>query len=248
MPCTFDRSEHTATITFGSPTHNALSSELLHQLTQRIHSLDHEPSVKGILLKSEGDRTFCAGADLNELLLLQDEVSATAFFSKFAQLILAIRNSPHLILCSVQGKAIGGAVGIIAAADYVIATDQAQVRLSELINGIGPFVVGPAIERKMGLAALQHMALSPGEWQSASFALQNGLYDKTVAGIPALDQAVTNKLQEWSTYSIKAMQEIKRMLWFSSPSWDTLLMERSAISGQLIMTKESRAALLSLKS
>lgn len=248
MPCTLDRSGHIATITFGSPAHNALSAELLYQITQYILVLKDDPFIKAILLSSEGERTFCAGADLAELKNIQDEVHGAAFFYGFAQLILAMRQSPHLILSRVQGKAIGGAVGIIAASDYVIASEMSQIRLSELIIGIGPFVVGPAIERKMGIAAFNQMTLSPKEWYDARFALTHGLFNKVTKDINSLDHLIDEKLTEWSGYSTIALQEIKKMLWSSTPSWDVLFSERAAMSGRLIMTAESKAALSALKS
>lgn len=247
MPCTLDRSATIATITFGSAVHNALSSELLVQIRHQLIVLDEDQSIKTIVLKSEGDRTFCAGADLTELLSIDSVEMGTAFFFHFAELILAIRKSPHLVLCRVQGKAIGGALGIIAASDYVIATAQAQIRLSELINGIGPFVVGPAIERKMGLSGFTYMTLTPADFHSASYALHHGLYNEVTEDVSALNLSVDRTLKEWSGYSTKALKEIKQMFWSSTPSWDELLKMRSAISGKLIMTEESKAALKKLK-
>ncbi|MEO5581534.1 MAG: enoyl-CoA hydratase/isomerase family protein [Saprospiraceae bacterium] len=247
MPCTLDRSANIATITFGSAAHNALSSELLVQIRHQLIALDEDQSIKIIVLKSEGDRTFCAGADLNELLSIENVEMGIAFFLHFAELIIAIRKSPHIVLCRVQGKAIGGAVGIVAASDYVIATAQAQIRLSELINGIGPFVVGPAIERKMGLSAFSYMTLTPADWHSAAYALHHGLYNEVTNDISSLNLSVDRKLKEWSGYSTKALKEIKHMFWSTTPLWDELLKERSAISGKLIMSDESKAALKKLK-
>ena len=138
-------------------------------------------------------------------------------------------------------------MGIIAASDYVIATAQAQIRLSELINGIGPFVVGPAIERKMGISGITYLTLSPADWHSASYALHHGLYNEVTDDISSLNLTVDRKLKEWSSYSSKALKEIKRMFWSSTPAWDELLKERSAISGKLIISDESKAALRKLK-
>lgn len=244
---TLYRSATRATIEFGSPAHNALSSSLLDQWITHIQSVQHDPTLKTILIKSQGDRTFCAGADLTELLNIDSEEKGAAFFNQFARLLLAIRNSPHLVLCRVQGKAIGGAVGIIAASDYVIASESAQIRLSELANGIGPFVVGPAIERKMGLAAFNHMTLSPEEWHIASYAQQHGLFDEVRSEIHDLDEAVEQKLKSLDAYSRPALQDIKRMMWSSTPDWENLLKERAAISGRLVMTQEARTALGRLK-
>lgn len=247
MACNLERTNQIAIITFGSIAHNALSSALLDQLIHHITGLNDDPLLNAIVIRSEGDRTFCAGADLSELMNIQDVKSGVAFFYKFAQLILAIRKSPHLVLCRVQGKAIGGAVGVIAASDFVIASEYAQVRLSELINGIGPFVVGPAIERKMGIASFQEMALSPALWQDASYSHHHGLFNMITADSQALDLAVENKINEWSAYSTQAMREIKRMLWSTTPAWDDLLKLRADISGRLIVSEEARAALSKLR-
>lgn len=244
---TITRTSEIATIEFGSPAHNALSSDLIDQLITHIQSVQSDTTLKVILLKSQGDRTFCAGADLTELLNIDNELSGKTFFNQFARLILAIRHSPHLILCRVQGKAIGGAVGIIAAADYVIATEAAQLRLSELINGIGPFVVGPAIERKMGSGAFNHMTLSPALWHGPAYGVQHSLFNEIKSDIPSLDLAVDHKLKEWASYSKPAMKEIKRMMWSSTPDWDLLLADRAATSGRLVMSAEARVALGRLK-
>ncbi len=240
---TFTRTPTIATIEFGSPAHNALSSRMLDELIEHIKSLQDDPTLKAIVIQSQGDRTFCAGADLTELLAIDSEEGGKSFFNQFAQLILAIRHCPYLILCSVQGKAIGGALGMIAASDYVIATATTQIRLSELINGIGPFVVGPAIERKMGIAAFNHMTLSPAAWHTAAYALQWGLFNEVSTDITSMHRAVQDKINEWSSYSSPAMREIKQMMWASTPRWDDLLLERASISGRLVMTKEAREAL-----
>ncbi|MBK8511012.1 MAG: enoyl-CoA hydratase/isomerase family protein [Saprospiraceae bacterium] len=245
--CNLTRTPAVATLEFSSPVHNAMSSTMLDQMADHIQSLDQDPTLKMILIQSAGDKTFCAGANLQELLAIEDEASGTAFFYRFARLILIMRASPHLILCRVQGKTIGGGLGIIAAADFVIASESAQLRLSELLNGIGPFVVGPAIERKIGVAAFGHMSLSPNQWMPASRAETNGLYDEVTPDLPALDQAISDKLEEWSGYSRQALQGIKRMLWSGSPDWQELLQARAAISGHLIMTSEARTALGKLR-
>lgn len=245
--CKLTRTPSVATLVFSSPAHNAMSSAMLDQMAAHIQSLEQDPTIKMISIQSTGDKTFCAGANLQELLAIEDEASAFSFFYRFARLILVMRASPHLIVCRVQGKTIGGGLGIIAAADYVIASESAQLRLSELLNGIGPFVVGPAIERKIGVAAFGHMALSPNQWIPASQAERNGLFDEVTPDIPTLEQAITHKLEEWSGYSRQALQEIKRMLWSDTPDWEELLRARAAISGRLVMSSEARTALGKLR-
>lgn len=245
--CSIENKTNLAILTFGSEAQNALSSDLLNLLINHVQRLDTDESIKMILIHSNGDKTFCAGADLNELLALTNRDSATEFFTQFAKLILAIRQSPHTILVRVQGKAVGGALGMIAAADYVIASEKAQIRLSELINGIGPFVVGPAIERKIGLAAFNHMTLNPAQWFDADWSKSKNLFNETAPDIEKLDEILFKKIQEFSSYSTKALREIKAMMWQNTPYWDELLKQRAAISGRLILTQESKNALEKLK-
>lgn len=243
--CNLEKKYDHAILSFGSDKQNALSSDLLIQIIEKIQSLDSDENLKLIVLQSSGEKTFCAGADLSELLSIGTEPDGTAFFSLFARLSLAIRKSPHIILVKVQGKAVGGAVGIIAAADYAIVSEATQFRLSELINGIGPFVVGPAIIRKMGLSAFNHMTLNPGKWFTASWALEKNLINEITA--EPLDIVVSNKINEITGYSTKALREIKKMMWSGEPAWDELIYSRAAISGKLIVTDESKMALTRLK-
>jgi methylglutaconyl-CoA hydratase len=243
--CTLEIKRDHAILSFGSDKQNALSTDLLNQLIEKIQSLDNNESIKLIVLHSSGEKTFCAGADLHELLSIASEQEGTAFFSLFARLILALRKSPHLVLVKVQGKAVGGALGIIAAADYAIASQDAQLRLSELINGIGPFVVGPAIVRKTGVAAFNQMTLNPGKWFDANWAIEKNLFNEIVA--EQIDQAVLNKVNEIIGYNIPALREIKKMMWSAEPSWDELVYLRAAISGRLIVTYEAKTALAKIK-
>lgn len=235
-----------AQVVFGSPSHNAMSSGLLKQLADEINALENK-DLRVIWLSSQGDKTFCAGADLYELLSLKDETTSTDFFHQFGKLNLALKQSPHLILTSVQGKAIGGAVGIIAASDYVIASDQASIRLSELINGIGPFVVGPFIERKIGIAHFNHLTLNPVNWYDAAWCLQKGLYNEVYDSKERLNAAISKKINELSQYSPKALKEIKQMMWDAHDDWNSLIQNRARISGKLILTAESKAALDKLR-
>lgn len=242
--CKVDTQSHHATISFGSSAHNALPSALLEDLINAIQSFDQDDSIKIILIKSEGEKTFCAGADLNELLALDHIDHATNYFYGFARLILAIRNSPHLVITAVQGRAVGGGLGMIAASDYTIGVERAQVRLSELINGIGPFVIGPALERKIGLAAFNHMTLNPAVWFDADWSKNHGLYNEITSD---LNTRIEEKINELSGYSNKALRDIKKMMWEQTPSWVDLLRSRAKTSGRLILTEESKEALRRLK-
>jgi len=241
--CTLEYSNQLATLEFGSAAHNALPSQVLEQMTNHLIQIKQRPDVKTVLIKSQGERSFCAGADLNELMNLQDEKQAKNFFFRFARVIMAMRSCPQIVIARVQGKAVGGALGLIAAADLAFATDQASIRLSELSNGIGPFVVGPAIERKTGLSSFNHLALNPASWFAASWAMEHGLFNEVFHITEAMDERIAAKIDELQKYSGEAMRELKKMMWSDTPEWNDLLEKRSAISGTLVMTKESKDAI-----
>ena len=234
-------------IEFFHPAGNSLPGTLLTQLVTQINAANKErPNV--ILLKSAGDRTFCAGASFDELMSIKDEKEGLLFFSGFANVINAIRKSNKLVLTRVQGKAVGGGVGLIAASDHVIATRFASIRLSELAVGIGPFVIGPAVERKAGLSAFTKMSLTPDEWQTAEWAKQHNLLQEVFDSIDQVDQYIESLIQRWNSYSPDAMAELKKIFWEGTQHWDTLLSERAAISGKLVLSEFTRQAIAKFKS
>ena len=234
-------------IEFYHPSGNSLPGSLLAQLVRAINDAGNEkPNV--ILLKSHGERTFCAGASFDELSSIGDEATGLKFFSGFANVINAIRKSSKIVLTRVQGKAVGGGVGIMAASDYVIASKYASVRLSELAVGIGPFVIGPAVERKIGLSAFAKMALTPDEWQTAEWALQRDLVQEVFEDVKQVDEYIDFLIAKWNTYSPDAMDELKKVLWKGTEDWDNLLAERAAISGRLVLSEFTKEAINSFKS
>ncbi|MCB0603759.1 MAG: enoyl-CoA hydratase/isomerase family protein [Saprospiraceae bacterium] len=234
-------------IEFFHPAGNSLPATLLTQLVTQINAANKErPNV--ILLKSAGDRTFCAGASFDELMSIKDEKEGLLFFSGFANVINAIRKSNKIVLTRVQGKAVGGGVGLIAASDHVIATRFASIRLSELAVGIGPFVIGPAVERKAGLSAFTKMSLTPDEWQTAEWAKQHNLLQEVFDTIDQVDQYIESLIQRWNSYSPDAMAELKKIFWEGTQHWDTLLSERAAISGKLVLSEFTRQAIAKFKS
>jgi len=246
--CTVNYSDQLATIEFGSPAHNALSGHILAKLFDHLQQITQNAAIRLILIKSQGEKSFSAGADLTELIRIEDEESGKQFFMQFARIILAIRSCPQIVITRVQGKAVGGALGLVAVSDLVYATDQASIRLSELINGIGPFVIGPPIERKTGLAHFNHLALNPATWLKASRARELGLYNEVFPTPEAMDQAINAKIEELQAYSSSAREQIKLMMWSGIPDWENLLEERAAISGRLVMTDEAKGALRRLMS
>jgi methylglutaconyl-CoA hydratase len=235
------------TISFFHPAHNSLPGALLTQLAQAITHAGQQDITKVIILKSEGERTFCAGASFDELIAIRDEAQGLTFFSGFAHVINACRTSPKIVVGRVQGKAIGGGVGVAAATDYCFATTQAAVKLSELVVGIGPFVVGPIVERKIGVAAYAQLALDAAEFRSAAWAQERGLYAEVLETTEALDAAVQAFAVKLAGYNPEALTELKRVIWAGTDHWDTLLTERAAISGRLVLSEFSRQAIQQFK-
>lgn len=230
-------------ISFHHPAHNSMPSPLLQILSETIHQASQDPSAKVILLKSAGDRTFCAGASFDELAAIEDLATGKRFFMGFAKVINAIRKSPKLVIGRIQGKAVGGGVGLAAACDYCIATQDAAVKLSELAIGIGPFVVGPAVERKIGKSAFSQMAINATAWYSAHWAMERGLFANVYPSIAEMDQGIQALAHQLAQSSPEAMQELKGIFWEGTSHWDQLLEERAAISGRLILSDFAKQAI-----
>ncbi|OXB09525.1 enoyl-CoA hydratase [Flavobacterium plurextorum] len=235
-----------ATVQFGHPASNSFPRELLNKLTLEINSLSRNDSVSLIILKSEGQKAFCSGASFDELLQVENEEQGTEFFSGFAHLLNAMRSCSKLIVGRVQGKAVGGGVGIIAACDYVFATPQSDIKLSELAIGIGPFVIEPAVSRKIGKTAMTAMTLAAHEWKSADWAFQKGLYSVLIDS-ENLDKEVENFAQKLSSYNPEALHEMKKIIWENTENWESLLFERAAITGKLVLSDFTRNALMQFK-
>lgn len=236
-----------ATVTFGHPASNSFPSELLQRLTAEIRGLSANSLVHVIVLKSEGSKAFCAGASFDELLKVENEHEGKLFFSGFAHLINAMKNCTKIIVGRVQGKAVGGGVGIIAACDYVFATQNSAVKLSELAIGIGPFVIEPAVSHRIGKTAMAHLTLNAEEWQSATWAHEKGLFAQVFSIPEALDEAVTLFSKNLASYNQQALFEMKKIIWEGTENWDTLLLERAAITGQLVLSDFTKKALNQFK-
>ena len=232
-----------ATIEFGHPASNSFPAQLLQDLTKTIDDLVHNSEVTVLVLKSQGNAAFCAGASFDELLALTNETEGKVFFSGFAHLINAMRKCPKLIIGRVQGKAVGGGVGIAAACDYVLASQEASIKLSELAIGIGPFVIEPVVSRKIGKTALAELTLTAQEWKSAAWAHEKGLYAKTFESIEKLDKAVLELAQQLASYNPEALAAMKKVFWEGTDHWDTLLLDRALISGKLVLSEATKSAL-----
>ena len=232
-----------STITFYHPAQNSLPAHLLKQLCAEIENAGNHPETRVILLKSHGDRTFCAGASFAELVQIKDKRAGAEFFSGFARVINTCRKSPKIIIVRVQGKAVGGGVGLAAAADYCLATEAAAIKLSELAIGIGPYVISPAVTRKIGLSAFSQLTIRAVDFQSAAWAKEKGLYNDVYPDISTLDAEIDALMQKLASYHPEALHGLKRILWEGTENWDELLTERAAISGELVLSEFTQQTL-----
>lgn len=236
-----------ASVTFHHPQSNSLPGDVLRKLAGEIESAGNNKEVKVIILKSEGEKAFCAGASFDELISIQNLDAGKKFFSGFAAVINAMRKAPKFVIARVQGKAVGGGVGLACAADYTLATEAASVKLSELAVGIGPFVVGPAVERKIGSSAFAQLAIDASEWRTAQWAKERGLYAEIFPTIENLDAAVLKLAQQLSLSNPEAMSELKKVFWKGTDDWNTLLLERAEVSGRLVLSEFTRNAISKFK-
>lgn len=235
-------------ITFEHPAHNSLPARLLLQLTEAINEAGVNADCELIILRSAGDRTYCAGASFDELIAINDEDSGKAFFMGFANVINACRLCPKLIIGRIQGKAIGGGVGLASATDFCVATKYAAVKLSELAVGIGPFVVGPAVQRKIGLSAFSQLAIDATQWQNAYWARDKGLYTNVYDTVDEMDEAIDELTQNLLKSNPAARSSLKSVFWEGTSDWNTLLAQRAKISGQLVLSPFSKSAIAKFKS
>lgn len=239
---------HITTITFYHPAQNSLPGYLLAELADKISVAGADPDTILIVLKSEGEKTFCAGASFTELASIEDFPTGKKFFMGFAGVINAIRKCPKIVIGRVHGKAVGGGVGLAAACDYCMASKYASVRLSELAVGIGPFVIGPAVERKVGLSAFSQMAINATEWQTADWAKQKGLFTESFESVQQLDAYIEHFTADLIKKSPEALMMLKKVFWEGTDHWDELLEKRAEMSGQLILSDFAKNAISSFLS
>ena len=235
--------ENIATITFAHPAHNSLPGKLLAKLRDAIQEADQNKEVTIIILKSAGDRTFCAGASFDELMSIEEMDAGKTFFMGFANVINACRKCSKLIIARIQGKAVGGGVGLAAAADYTIATKYASIKLSELAVGIGPFVIGPAVQRKIGMSAFSQLAIDATSWQNAHWAKAKGLYTEVFEDVDEMDDYLKKFAFELKNMNPEAMALLKKVFWEGTDDWDKILEERAAMSGSLVLSEYSKNAI-----
>lgn len=235
------------TIEFSHPQGNSLPSKILDELSHEIHFAGTHHETKVIILRSTGDSVFCAGASFDELSSITDEVNGKKFFTGFAKVINAIKKCNKLVIGRIQGKCIGGGVGLAAACDYAIATNNAEIKLSELSIGIGPFVVGPAIERKIGLSAFSQLAIDSSLWRSADWAKRKGLFAEVHESVSNMDESIFRLSNTLVHYNPDAMHQLKNMFWKNTEHWDLLLEERAKITGKLVLSNYTKTAIEKFK-
>jgi methylglutaconyl-CoA hydratase len=235
------------TIEFFHPRSNSLPGHILAELANTITSAGEDENIKVIILKSAGERAFCAGASFDELLAIDTPKNGTKFFSGFANVINAARKCPKFIIGRIQGKAVGGGIGMASATDYCFATKFASAKLSELAIGIGPFVVGPAVERKVGTSAFSAMTINAGKWFDASWAREKGLYTEVFDSVDEMDTEIEKLATTLSTLNPEAMLGLKKIMWQGSEHWDELLMERAVSSGTLVLSDFTKNAIEKFK-
>lgn len=250
MPEAYVKSElhkNINSIEFYHPQSNSLPGKILHNLASAITHAGEDPDTKVIVLRSAGDKAFCAGASFDELAAIKNEAEGLQFFSGFAHVINAMRTCPKLIVGRIHGKCVGGGVGLAASVDYAIASEAAEIKLSELAIGIGPFVVGPSVERKIGTSAFSQLAIDASMWRSAEWARRKGLFAEVHESTESLDESVRRLADILAHNSPQAMAEMKKIFWKGTEHWDKLLPERAAISGRLVLSEFTKNAIAKFK-
>lgn len=242
-----ERHQSITTIEFFHPQSNSLPGKILEQLAHAIHEAGNDVETKIIILRSAGEKVFCAGASFDELIAIKNEEDGLKFFSGFAHVINAMRTCPKFIIGRIHGKCVGGGVGLAAAVDYAIATEAAEIKLSELAIGIGPFVVGPAVERKIGTSAFAQLAIDAGMWQNADWTKRKGLFAEVHDTTENMDESIRRLADTLSHSSPQAMAEMKKIFWKGTEDWNKLLIERAAISGRLVLSEFTRNAIEKFK-
>jgi len=233
-------------LTFSHTKSNSLPGTLLREIAQGIAQLGEDKNTRVILLKSEGEKVFCAGASFDEFKGIQNVEQGREFFMGFGLITLAVRKCPKLVVARVQGKAVGGGVGIVAASDIAFATNGSAVRLSELALGIGPFIIGPAVQRKIGLSAYSTLAVE-AEWRDAKWAKDHGLYAETFDTVRDLDAAVKTLTEKLAGCHPAAMARLKQVLWEGTENWESLLPTRAGFTAELALTDYVQSAIAAVK-
>ena len=239
---------YVTTIEFYHPKGNSLPGKILEELAKEIHFAGTHSETRVIILQSAGDKTFCSGASFDELINIKTLEEGIKFFSGFAHIIDAVRKCPKFVIGRIQGRSVGGGIGLIAAVDYAIAVEKAEIKLSELSFGFGPFVIGPAVERKIGVSAFSALSIDANLWRTSEWAKRRGLFSEVHANIENMDESIRRLANNLSHSNPEAMAEMKKMFWKGTENWDVLMKERAAISGKLILSSYAKNAIEKLLS
>lgn len=239
--------DHIRSIEFFHPQSNSLPGKILEELASAIHTGGLDNETKVIILRSGGEKTFCAGASFDELIAIKNKEQGLQFFSGFAHVINTMRLCPKFIIGRIHGKCVGGGVGLAASVDYAIATENAEIKLSELAMGMGPFVVGPSVERKIGTSAFSEISIDATMWRNATWAKEKGLFTEIHSSIKEMDESVMRLANALVKFSPEAMKEMKKIFWQGTDHWGHLLLERAAISGRLVLSNFTKNAIEKFK-
>ena len=242
------KSDGIARIHFAHSKQNAFPATHLEDLRAAFEEVSNDEDIYVIVLQSDPTKAFSAGASFDELLAVKTPEQGKTFFMGFANVINAMRGCSQPIIGRIHGKAVGGGVGLIAACDYALATTQTKVKLSEIAIGIGPFVIAPALLRKIGTAALSELSLAAHTWKSADWAHAKGLLSELHSDFDSLEEAVTQHANRLAAYTPQALAELKKALWKGTEDWDNLLEHNAAVSGRLVLSEQTQQTLHQLKS
>lgn len=244
----YDIKDQIATIEFFHPKSNSFPSTQLKEMIRILDELGKKEEVKIIILKSQGDKVFSAGASFDELITIDNFSDGKNFFMGFANVILAMRRCPKFIVGCITGKVVGGGVGLAAACDYALADENASIRLSELSIGIGPFVIEPAITRKIGITAFSELTMNPTVWKSPEWVKEKGMYNQILPDAQSCEEAVLEFAQNLSVYSLEAMRDLKSIFWQGTEDWKDIMPKRAEMSGHLVLSDFTKETLLKFKS
>ena len=227
--------EGVATITFFHPKGNSLPGRLLAELAAAVTDAGRNADARVIVLRSDGYGPFCAGASFAELQAISDAESGKKFFMGFVNLIIAMIRAPKFIVTRVHGKVVGGGVGIVSASDFAIAANSASLRLSELAVGLGPFIVGLPIQKKIGLGPFSAMAVD-ADWRDAEWGHRHGLYAELHDDVASLDAALDSRVKTLASSNPEAMAQLKKVFWEGTDGWSAELDARAGMSGTLVLS------------
>jgi methylglutaconyl-CoA hydratase len=200
------------TVTLDRPdVRNALSAGLITELTRCMREIAGREDVRAVILTGEGD-SFCAGADIGYM-------RQTASFSyeenledagRLAALFESIAECPKPVVARIKGAAIGGGVGLVAAADVSVAEEGTIFAFSEVRLGISPATIAPFVLRKIGHSHARSLFLT-GERFGAERAREIGLVHE-VAPEGELDEVVQKKIGQITSGGPESLASTKRLL------------------------------------